>query len=239
MQKRLQKKIESSNKQKKQILVQKIFSRISDKYDLMNDLMSFGLHRYWKSEFVNLIDIKTGDSVLDLASGSGDLLKLLDHRSDCNFIGYDSSVSMLKQAKKKIKKKNIEFVKGVAENLPFKSKSFDVITVSFGLRNFYDIEKSLREIKRVLKKGRKFYCLEFSHINSFSLRKLFYAYSKIIPVYGKILLNNSEAYDYLVDSIKKFPNQVELTQKLLDSGFKNIEVIDILDGLAAIHISET
>ena len=81
--------------------------------------------------------------------------------------------------------------------------------------------------------------MEFSHINSFSFRKLFYAYSKIIPLYGKVLLNNSEAYDYLIDSIKKFPNQVELTQKLLDSGFKNIEVIDILDGLAAIHISET
>ena len=123
--------------------------------------------------------------------------------------------------------------------MPFKSNSFDIIIVSFGLRNFYDIKKSLREIKRVLKKGCKFYCLEFSHINSFSFRKLFYAYSKIIPLYGKVLLNNSEAYDYLIDSIKKFPNQVELTQKLLDSGFKNIEVIDILDGLAAIHISET
>ena len=239
MEKRLQKKIKSSNKQKKQILVQKIFSGISEKYDLMNDLMSFGLHRYWKKEFANLIDIKTGDSILDLASGSGDLLKLLGHRSDCNFIGYDSSVRMLKQAKKKIKNKNIKFVKGVAENLPFKSNSFDIIIVSFGLRNFYDIKKSLREIKRVLKKGCKFYCLEFSHINSFSFRKLFYAYSKIIPLYGKVLLNNSEAYDYLIDSIKKFPNQVELTQKLLDSGFKNIEVIDILDGLAAIHISET
>ena len=238
MKKRLQQITKSSKKQKKQILVEKIFSNISDKYDFMNDIMSFGLHRLWKSEFVKLIDLKKNAVVLDLASGSGDLIKLLDHRSDCYFIGYDSSIEMLKQARKKVITKNVEFVNGRAEKMPFKQNSFDVIIASFGIRNFYDLEKSLKEVKRVLKKNSKFYCLEFSQINNFTFRKLFNIYSKVIPIYGKFLLNNREAYEYLIKSIEKFPDQIELTKILLNAGFKNIEVIDILDGLASIHISE-
>ena len=239
MEKRLQQNIKSSKKQKKQILVEKIFSNISKKYDFMNDLMSLGLHRHWKSEFVNLIDLRKNYTVLDLASGSGDLIKLLDHRSDCHFVCYDSSIQMLQQAKKKVKKKNVEFINGRAEKITFESNSFDVITTSFGIRNFSDLEKSLKEVKRVLKKNRKFYCLEFSQINNLVFRKIFNIYSKVIPIYGKFLLNNEEAYEYLIKSIQKFPDQIELTKKLLDAGFKNIEVIDILDGLASIHISET
>ena len=122
--------------------------------------------------------------------------------------------------------------------MPFKKNKFDIVTVSFGLRNFSDIDQSLKEIKRIIKKGGKFYCLEFSEINNRSLRTLFNIYSKIIPFYGKIILNNKEAYSYLIQSIKEFPNQILLTKKLLKVGFKNIEVIDILDGVASIHICE-
>ena len=177
--------------------------------------------------------------LLDLATGSGDLLKFAENNSSCFCVGFDSNIKMIRQAQKKIHAENVSFVNGRAEEIPFRNQSFDAVTVSFGLRNFSDIDKSLGEIKRVLKKGKKFYCLEFSQINGRVLRKLFNVYSKIIPIYGKLFLGNKGAYSYLIDSIKRFPNQIELTKKLVASGFKNIEVIDILDGIAAIHISES
>ncbi len=205
----------------------------------MNDLMSFGLHRQWKEEFVDLMEIENNYTALDLASGSGDIIKLISDKFDCNCIGFDSSSEMLAQAKKKIKFDKVSFILGRAEEIPFINSSFDIVTVSFGLRNFSDIDLSLKEIKRVLKKNKKFYCLEFSEINNLIFRKIFNLYSKIIPVYGEIILNNKEAYNYLIESIKIFPTQIELTNKLLDVGFKNVEVIDILDGLASIHIAES
>ncbi len=238
MKQELQKKSNSSNKELKQQKVDKIFSKVSKGYDLMNDLMSFGLHRIWKEEFINMIELEKRYILLDLATGSGDLLDLIKKKSDCICIGYDSNVDMIKQAQKKIKKNNVFFINGRAEIMPFKKNKFDIVTVSFGLRNFSDIDQSLKEIKRVIKKGGKFYCLEFSEINNRSLRTLFNIYSKIIPFYGKIILNNKEAYSYLTQSIKEFPNQILLTKKLLKVGFKNIEVIDILDGIASIHICE-
>lgn len=236
---RLQKKHKASNKLKKQLLVERIFSKISSKYDFMNDLMSFGLHRQWKEEFVNLMEIKNNYMVLDLASGSGDIIKLILNKYNCDCIGFDSSSEMLDEARKKIKCNQVSFVNGRAEAIPFHDSSFDTITVSFGLRNFSDIDLSLKEIKRVLKKNKKFYCLEFSEINNLVFRKIFNLYSKIIPIYGEIILNNKEAYNYLIESIKMFPAQIELTNKLLDVGFKNVEVIDILDGIASIHIAES
>lgn len=236
---RLQKKLKASNKLNKQILVERIFSKISPKYDFMNDLMSLGLHRQWKQEFVNLIEIKNSYMVLDLASGSGDIIKLILDKFDCNCCAFDSSREMLDQARKKIMQDEVFFINGRAEEIPFRDCSFDAITVSFGLRNFSDIELSLQEIKRVLKKNKKFYCLEFSEINNLIFRRIFNLYSRIIPVYGEIILNNKEAYNYLIESIKKFPSQIELTNKLLNVGFKNVEVIDILDGLASIHIAES
>lgn len=204
----------------------------------MNDLMSLGLHRVWKEQFVNLMELNSKKKVLDLATGSGDLIKLIKKKSDCICIGYDPNINMIKEAKKKLANEKVSFVNGFAENIPFQENSFELVTVSFGLRNFSNIEKSLLEIKRVLKKGHKFYCLEFSQINSFFFRKIFNSYSRIIPLYGNFFASNKEAYSYLIESIHKFPNQIELTKKLISTGFKNIEVFDVLDGLASIHISE-
>ena len=238
MSKELQKKSKSSNNQDKQSKVERIFSGVSDKYDLMNDIMSFGLHRIWKQELIKKIKIKEQDIILDLATGSGDLLELIKKKSNCNCVGYDSNIKMMMQAKKKLKKQKIFYINGMAEKIPFKTNTFDFITLSFGLRNFTDIPKSLMEIKRVLKKKGRFYCLEFSEINNRSFRKIFQFYSKLIPVYGKLISDNEEAYSYLIQSIKEFPNQVQLTKKLLKAGFRNIEVFDILDGVASIHISE-
>ena len=238
MKQELQKKSNSSNKELKQLKVDKIFTKVSRGYDLMNDIMSLGLHRIWKEEFINMVQLDKNYYLLDLATGSGDLLELIKKKCDCTCIGFDSNIEMIKQAKKQVKKNNVYFINGRAELLPFKKNRFDIVTVSFGLRNFSDIDQSLKEIKRIIKKGGKFYCLEFSQINNRSLRELFNVYSKLIPFYGKILLNNKEAYSYLVQSIKEFPNQILLTKKLLKVGFKNIEVIDILDGIASIHICE-
>ncbi len=230
------KNFKSLSKNKKEKFVSQIFSNVADNYDLMNDLMSFGLHKSWKEKLISLIDVGKESYVLDLASGSGDLTKLLKDRADCNCLIYDSNIEMLKKAKKKIK--NAQIISGYAENLPFKKESFDYVMVGFGLRNFSDLDQSLREVWRVLKKNGFFLCLEFSEINNSFIRDLFYMYGKIIPRYADIFLNRRMAYDYLMESIKQFPNQVELSGKLKRNKYSNIEVIDIIDGLASIHIAQ-
>ena len=139
--------------------------------------------------------------------------------------------------KKKINHKNVKFINAFAEKLPFENKYFDVVTVSFGMRNFSNIKKSLSEVFRVLKDSGTFYCLEFSQINNKVLNNFYQLYSKIIPAYGGIIASDSESYKYLIKSIESFPNQVELSKKMKDAGFKQIEVFDIIDGLASIHIA--
>ena len=198
--------------------------------DRVSDLKS------WKEKLISLVNVTKKSYVLDLASGSGDLTKLLKDKVDCNCLIFDSNLEMLKNAKKKIK--NAQIISGKAENLPFKDESFDYVIVGFGLRNFSDIDQSLRETWRVLKKNGNFLCLEFSEINNFFIRKLFYLYGKIIPKYAGVFLNRKIAYDYLIESIKQFPNQVELSGKLKRNKYSNIEVIDIIDGLASIHIAQ-
>ena len=220
----------------KKILIKKLFNSASKQYDLMNDLMSVGLHRSWKRKMISLINVSEKSIILDLAAGSGDLANLIKKKSKCQCILYDANTKMLEKAKKKIN--NGIFISGKAENLPFKSNTFDYILVGFGLRNFSDLNMSLIEAKRVLKKGGFFVILEFSEINSNLLRKLFYFYGKIIPKYAGLLLNKKFAYNYLIESIRQFPNQIEVSKELKKKKFHNINVIDILDGLAAIHICE-
>lgn len=224
------------DKSKKEKFVSQIFSNVADNYDFMNDVMSFGLHRSWKRKMISLMKINPSSVVLDLASGSGDLASLVKKKSNCNCIIYDANTDMLKKAKKKIE--DGIFIAGKAENLPFKNNIFDYVIVAFGLRNFSDMNKALVEIRRVLKKGGVLLSLEFSDINSNILKKLFYFYGKFIPKYAGLLLNKKLAYEYLIESIKQFPDQIELSRKLKKNKFNNINVIDILDGLAAIHTSE-
>ena len=200
------------DKSKKEKFVSQIFSNVADNYDLMNDLMSFGLHRTWKKKMVSLMKVNKKSTVLDLASGSGDLARLVKKKSKCKCIVYDANKKMLEKAKKKIE--DGIFITGKAENLPFKNNTFDYVLVGFGLRNFYDLNKALIETKRVLKKGGFLISLEFSEINNNLLRKLFYFYVKIIPKYAGLLLNKELAYNYLIETIKQFPNQIELSKKL-------------------------
>lgn len=221
----------------KSLLVKKVFSSVSIKYDFMNDIMSMGMHRFWKNNLVDLMIINNNDQILDLAGGSGDISKrILKKNSNTKVILYDRSKEMIAIAKKKIKNKQVKFICDIAERMPFDNKSFDIIVTSFGLRNFSDIQKSMVEIHRTLKQGGKFYCLEFSKVNSKSLRFLFNAYCKLIPKLGNFFANDQEAYEYLIESIKCFPNQIEISKKLRNVGFKNIECFDLLDGVASIHI---
>ncbi len=218
--------------------MQKVFSSVSKKYDVMNDIMSMGLHRFWKSYFTDQIKITDKSIVLDLASGSGDIIKNLKKKSSGTFISLDANLKMIEEAKKKIGSKNVHFIKSYAENLPFKNKCFDVVTVSFGIRNFHNIDKALKEVARVLKNDGSFFCLEFSKINNKSFEKIYSLYSRLIPKYGRLFVKNEEAYSYLLKSIENFPNQKELSSKILKAGLSKIEVYDIMNGLASIHIAK-
>ena len=222
----------------KKEFVDQVFSSVSSKYDFMNDVMSFGLHRVWKNEVISLLKIYKDSLVLDLASGSGDISKKIKEKYYCKCIALDANIKMLELAKKKIDSASPFYIYGTAENLPFKKSIFDYVIVSFGLRNFNDIPESLKQINRVLKKEGTFICLEFSEANNPIFREVIKAYYKVIPNLGLLFANNKIAYEYLVESIINFPNQIELTKKLTEAGFKTIKVIDIIDGVAAIHISK-
>ena len=223
----------------KKKLVQKVFSDVSTSYDLMNDIMSFGFHRLWKNIIFDFIPKNEKGNFMDLAGGSGDITKLIKKNfplNDCVLV--DNNKEMIVQAKKKLQNYNIDYVLASSEKLPFNKESFDNVITSFGLRNFYNMELSLIEIERCLKKSVRFFCLEFSEINSKSLRFIFNKYYDIIPNLGKLFAKNEFAYKYLIDSIRAFPNQIELTQKFIKTGFKNVECYDLFDGLASIHIGK-
>jgi demethylmenaquinone methyltransferase/2-methoxy-6-polyprenyl-1,4-benzoquinol methylase len=224
---------------KKSKVVNKVFSDVSGSYDLMNDLMSFGLHRIWKQQMFDFISAKENDLFMDLAGGSGDLSKLIKDKypySRCVLV--DANPDMIIQAKKKLKKYDLSFTCSTAEKLPFKEKEFDYILLAFGLRNFSDIKISLTEIYRTLNPDGKFICLEFSQVNKKILKDLVDLYFNIIPRLGKLIAKNKSAYEYLIESIKIFPNQMELTKIFKSAGFKDVECFDILDGVASIHIGK-
>ena len=232
------KKQKNTKKIMKKKFVNQVFSSVSKKYDFMNDLMSFGLHRIWKEKLISLLEISKDSLVLDLATGSGDISNKINEKYDCKCIALDANMEMLEIAKKKNDSHAPFYIYGNAENLPFKKFIFDFVVVSFGLRNFNDIQRSLEQIHRVLKKKGTFICLEFSEVNNPFFRKIIKVYFKTIPKLGQLFANNKFAYDYLIESILNFPNQIQLTKKLSLAGFKTVKVIDIIDGIAAIHISK-
>ena len=219
-------------------LVQKIFSNVANKYDLMNDLMSFGFHRLWKKKFVEIIDPKKGESIIDVGSGTGDIAK---HILKKNFEGklhlIDLNKEMLEIGKKGIVNNNIFFHQGNAEKLKFKDNSFDKYIISFCLRNVTDIEKSIKEALRILKPGGVYFCLEFSSPNSFFTSRVYNKYkSKVLPMIGKFIAKNKNAYKYLSESIDLFPDQEELKSTLKKIGFENVSYINLFDGIVSIHI---
>ncbi len=205
-------------------LVQKVFSDVANNYDLMNDVMSFGAHRLWKKSFIDIVNPSAGDKIIDVGSGSGDLvLEILKRDLNLKIDMIDLNKEMLLEGKKRIKNNNVKFFQQNAEKLNFLNNIYDKYLISFCLRNVTDIDQSFKEAFRILKPGGQYYCLEFSRPNSFVLANIYSYYkSNIIPTFGKIFSNNRDAYNYLNESIDLFPNQDDLKKRIETAGFKSV-----------------
>tara|TARA_B100001996_G_C18643219_1_gene586418 strand:- start:516 stop:1220 length:705 start_codon:yes stop_codon:yes gene_type:complete len=218
--------------------VSKVFSDVFDKYDLMNDLMSLGVHRLWKREFIIWLNPQKNTKLIDVASGTGDIAKLYLEKIKYTGSVYciDENKGMLQINKKKFNEKTkIKWFCANAEKLPFKSDSFDYYTISFGIRNIENINIALKEAYRVLKPGGRFLCLEFSKIKNKTINKFYKSYSKSIPILGKIIVGKSEPYEYLIDSIEKFHDQKKLVELIEKNKFTNVSYRDLNGGIVAIH----
>ena len=220
-------------------LVNKVFSSVSDKYDLMNDVMSLGIHRIWKKNLLDWMNPQKGDHLIDVASGTGDVAR--SFLKKINFNGRVTCIEpnklMIKAGKQKLKNfDKIEWIYASAEKLPFGEEVFDLYSVSFGIRNFSNINQSLKEAKRVLKTGGRIFCLEFSKVENEILKKLYKTYSKSIPYIGRYIVGKSEPYKYLIDSIDKFYDQEELYKIFKKNGFHKVEYRNLSGGIAAIHV---
>lgn len=228
----------------KKNLVKDIFSSVADKYDLMNDLMSLGVHRIWKDEFVRKIpNLKS--NILDVASGTGDIAFRIMKRA--KMLGMLPSITlcdinqeMLQVARNRAVDSNLlqglTYVCADAEKLPFPDNSFDYYTIAFGIRNVPRIEEALKEAYRVLKPMGKFLCLEFSKIEYECLKPFYDFYSfNVIPKIGQAVTDNKAAYQYLAESINLFPQQEIFKNMILDMGFNKVEYKNLTFGVAAIH----
>ena len=224
-------------KSSKTKLVQKVFTNIAKKYDLMNDVMSFGAHRLWKKELIDMLNIQKNEKIIDIGSGTGDLIKLLLKKKLQNEIySIDLNSTMLDFGKKRFKNKKIKFVKANAEKLPFENNTFDKYIIAFCLRNITNIKIALKESLRILKPGGVFYCLEFSSPESSLVNSSYQVYkNKMIPLIGKIIAKDELAYRYLEESIDQFPNQKELLSNLNYIGYHETNYTNLFNGIVCIH----
>jgi len=228
-------KIQHKNSQR---FVSKVFQDVFDKYDLMNDLMSLGIHRIWKKKFINWLNPQNNKNLIDVASGTGDIAKL--YLKKVNYNGYvycvDENEGMLDLNKKKNNENSkIKWFCNSAEKLPFKNNYFDYYTISFGIRNVENINFALNEAYRVLKPGGRFLCLEFSKIKNDLLNNFYQIYSKSIPRIGKFIIGKSEPYEYLINSIRNFHTQDEFLKKIQEQNFENVSYKNLSGGIVAIH----
>ncbi len=224
--------------QNKKGLVKKVFNKVYDKYDLMNDFMSLGIHRIWKKNLIQLMNPSTGKKLIDVACGTGDLGKLyldLTNKSE-KILCVDPNKRMINRGKKKLKKyNNIKWQVDFAEKLQVPNNTYDYYTISFGLRNTKNINKALSEAYRVLKPGGRFLCLEFSKIENSNLNFIYKNYSKLIPLIGNVVVGEKEPYKYLVQSIEKFLNQNQLIDLMKKNKFENCIYRNLSGGIVAIH----
>jgi len=219
-------------------LVQNVFDKVYDQYDLMNDFMSFGIHRLWKKNMLNMMNPSRNQKIIDVACGTGDIAKLfLENVNKFSKITcIDPNKGMINKGKEKLSKYNsLSWIIAPAEKLPIKDNSFDFYTISFGLRNTKNLDKSLAEAYRVLKPGGRFLCLEFSKIQNSGLNLIYKNYSKIIPTIGKFIVGENEPYEYLVKSIEDFINQNELIDLMEKQNFKKCTYGNLSGGIVSIH----
>jgi len=224
--------------QDKTKLVGDVFARVAQRSDIMNDAMSGGMHRLWKDQFVRRVKPRQGEAVLDMAGGTGDIaFRMAKHGAEVTVA--DINPAMLGVGVERAKKKGIEgllWAEENAETLSFADRSFDAYTIAFGIRNVTDIPKALREAHRVLRRGGRFYCLEFSTTTWPGFKELYDAYShRVVPKVGKLIAQDEESYRYLIESIRRFPDMPTFKAMIADAGFVNAKVEPILGGLVAIH----
>lgn len=224
--------------QNKKGLVQNVFNQVYDRYDLMNDFMSLGIHRLWKKSLLNMMNPSSNQNLIDVACGTGDIAKLfVKHANKLSRIAcVDPNKGMISKGKEKLSNfKNINWIISPAEKIPLSDNLFDFYTISFGLRNTANIDKALSEAYRVLKPGGRFLCLEFSKIQNTNLETLYKNYSKLIPSIGKFVVGEKQPYEYLIKSIEDFLNQEELIDAMVKNNFKKCTYRNLSGGIVSIH----
>ncbi|MBT8046920.1 MAG: bifunctional demethylmenaquinone methyltransferase/2-methoxy-6-polyprenyl-1,4-benzoquinol methylase UbiE [Xanthomonadales bacterium] len=228
--------------QEKASLVRGVFDSVASSYDLMNDLMSLGVHRLWKRDFTANSGISPGDRVLDLAGGTGDIAALLTKKvgSAGRVVLSDINEAMLDVGRRRLEDQgivgNVSYAIANAEHLPFDGGEFDAVTIAFGLRNVTDKEAALSEMRRVLRPGGKALILEFSTVQPEPLKAIYDAWSfGALPVLGKLIADDEASYRYLAESIRKHPPQEELARMMEDAGFDQVRFRNLTGGIVAIH----
>jgi demethylmenaquinone methyltransferase / 2-methoxy-6-polyprenyl-1,4-benzoquinol methylase len=221
-------------------LVREVFDSVAPKYDIMNDLMSLGIHRLWKHEFLNALDPRPNYRLLDLAAGTGDITFGWLKRGGGPVVMSDINESMLGVGEDRAATKGylaeIEFLVADAESLPLPAASFDRVSMAFGLRNCTNKENVIRQAYRLLKPGGRFLVLEFSQLQIAALEKLYDAWSfKALPRLGQLIAKDADSYQYLAESIRMFPNQETLKTMFEDAGFERVTYRNLSGGIAAIH----
>jgi demethylmenaquinone methyltransferase/2-methoxy-6-polyprenyl-1,4-benzoquinol methylase len=223
-------------------LVYGVFESVAGKYDLMNDIMSLGIHRLWKREFVANSGVRLGHHVLDLAAGTGDISALLSKRvgKSGHVVMSDINEAMLEVGRQRLEDRgisgNVSFSLANAECLPFDDGEFDAVTMAFGLRNVTDKDAALVEMYRVLRPGGKVLILEFSEVQPESLKKAYSAYSfGVLPLLGKLIAGDSNSYRYLAESIRQHPPQEDLAEMMHQAGFDHVRYRNLSAGIVSIH----
>jgi len=228
-------------------LVRGVFESVADRYDLMNDLMSGGIHRLWKSAMIDWLRPRAGQQFIDVAGGTGDIaFRILERLAAgsstavSRVVVCDLTPAMLAVGRDRAIDRGIlsgiEWINGDAEKLPFADRSFDVYTAAFGFRNLTHLDQALSEARRVLRPGGRLLCLEFSHVAVPILDRLYNLYSfQVLPLLGQIVAHDRPAYQYLVESIRRFPRQDELLRRIAAAGFEHVTFRNLTGGIAALH----
>jgi demethylmenaquinone methyltransferase/2-methoxy-6-polyprenyl-1,4-benzoquinol methylase len=228
--------------QDKSRLVREVFESVASSYDLMNDLMSLGVHRAWKRDFVAHSGVRLGDRVLDLAGGTGDIAALLSRTvgDRGQVVLTDINAAMLDVGRRRLEDRgivgNVRYALADAERLPFADRHFDAVTIAFGLRNVTDKDAALGEIHRVLRPGGRALILEFSEVRAEPLKLAYDAWSfGVLPLLGKFIADDEDSYRYLAESIRKHPPQEELAAMMIEAGFADVRYRNLTGGIVAIH----
>jgi demethylmenaquinone methyltransferase / 2-methoxy-6-polyprenyl-1,4-benzoquinol methylase len=219
-----------------------LFATVARRYDLINDIQSFGLHRIWKRRLIGLAHPHPHEHALDLCCGTGDIALALA-RHGAEVVGLDFSESMLQVALEKLKKNppksKVEFIRGDAQQIPFPENTFDVLTIGYGLRNLADLDAGLRDMLRVTKPGGRLVVLEFGKPENSLWRALYFGYLRfLLPIFGKIFCGSSAAYGYILESLKHYPAQKAVAANMAALGWQNIKVINLIGGIMSIHSAE-